>query len=64
MKNPDRDGQHRRRRQAGRDEDRPDGRAVAAALFGGETDALEDADEDDDPDLFDDRSHSPRRRKD
>lgn len=35
MKNKDRDDRHRRRREAGDTEDNPDGRAVAAALYGG-----------------------------
>jgi hypothetical protein len=38
MKNSDRDEEHRRRRDVGTDEeDDPDGREVAAALYGGLT---------------------------
>lgn len=48
MKNLDRDDEHRRRRQAGSDgEDDPDGQAVAAALYGGDTSELEGEDADD-----------------
>lgn len=35
MKNPDRDSDHARRRDAGEGEDDPDGREVAHALYGG-----------------------------
>lgn len=35
LTNPDRDKEHRRRREAGDEEDDPDGRAVASALYGG-----------------------------
>lgn len=35
LKNPDRDEKHRRRREAGTDEEGPDGREVAEALYGG-----------------------------
>ena len=35
MKKKDRDEKHRRRRQAGEDEDRPDGRTIAERLYGG-----------------------------
>lgn len=53
MKNPDRDDEHRRRREAGSDEYDPDGRAVAAALYGGDASELEDSNEADEPTLFD-----------
>lgn len=52
MKNRDRDDQHRRRREAGGSDD-ADGRAVAAALYGGEIGELEDNDDSDEPTLFD-----------
>lgn len=42
MKNPDRDKRHSRRRKAGEKPDAPDGKAVAEALYGGTTEALED----------------------
>lgn len=35
MKNPDRDEEHRRRREMGESRDEPDGRAVADRLYGG-----------------------------
>jgi hypothetical protein len=55
LKNKDRDEEHRRRREAGKGEGDPDGRAVAAALYGGEADALgeEDFDDSDELTLFD-----------
>jgi hypothetical protein len=43
LKNPDRDEEHQRRRDLdGSDEEDPDGRAVARALYGGNPGALED----------------------
>ena len=57
MKNPDRDEEHKRRREAGDSDAGPDGKAVAAALYGGDTSALTGGDEEDDdetePTLFD-----------
>ena len=57
MKNKDRDEKHcRRRRGLDEGEDDPDGRAVAAALYGGENDVLRDEVDSDDSDevtLFD-----------
>jgi hypothetical protein len=55
MKNPDRDDKHRRRREASSDKDDPDGREVAEALYGEDTDALgeEDSDDSDELTLFD-----------
>jgi hypothetical protein len=57
MKNPDRDEDHRRRRNAGDADAGPDGKAVAAALYGGDTSALTGSDEEDEdetePTLFD-----------
>jgi hypothetical protein len=38
MKNKDRDDMHRRRRDAGQDEDDRDGKEVARTLYGGLTD--------------------------
>jgi len=42
----DRDGTHRRRREAGDEDDAPDGRAVADALYGGLTDHEPDSEAD------------------
>lgn len=57
MKNKDRDEKYRRRRRGlDEGEDDPDGRAVAAALYGGENDVLRDEEDSDDFDevtLFD-----------
>jgi hypothetical protein len=57
MKNPDRDEEHKRRREAGDSDAGPDGKAVAAALYGGDTSALTGGDEEDEdetePTLFD-----------
>lgn len=54
MKNPDRDEAHRRRRDTGDGDEDPDGRAVAAALYGGDVSELgdEDSDDSDEPNLF------------
>lgn len=57
MKNPDRDRRHSRRREAGESGETPDGKAVAAALYGGDTDALkEDEETEDEPTLFSDEN--------
>ena len=56
LTNPDRDPEHRRRREAGDGEEDPDGRAVAAALYGGDVSELRDEDTETDseqPTLFD-----------
>lgn len=45
LKNPDRDRDHKRRREAGSDEDDRDGREVARKLYGG-PDHESDADDD------------------
>jgi len=39
LTNPDRDDKHDRRRKAGDEDDDPDGREVADALYGGLTDS-------------------------
>lgn len=56
LTNPDRDTEHRRRREAGDEGEDPDGRAVAAALYGGDVSELRDEDTETDseqPTLFD-----------
>lgn len=50
MTNPDRDAEHRRRRGAGDSDEDPDGRAVAAALYGGHVSELRDEDPETDSD--------------
>lgn len=63
MKNPDRDDQHRRRREEGSSDEQPDGKEVAEKLFGvpadelpgppGEDEIREDAQDAGDVDLDD-----------
>lgn len=67
MKNPDRDPDHRRRREAGESGTVPNGKAVAEALYGGDPSAVEDEEEpDDEPTLFTDETENmphPSKRK-
>lgn len=57
MKNPDRDQEHRRRRESSTDNDSPDEKAVARALYGGDPSALnEDEEPDEEPMLFTDET--------
>ena len=53
MKNPDRDEEHKRRREAGDSDAGPDGKAVAAALYGGDPSALEEDDDETELTFFD-----------
>jgi len=66
MKNPDRDEDHKRRRDAGEAGTDPDGRAVAAALYGGDLSALEEDEDETELTLFDndtDDMPHPSKRK-
>lgn len=55
LTNPDRDEEHRRRRDTPSSAIGPDGKEVAAVLYGGDVSELEDEDSDDtdEPTLFD-----------